>query len=165
MERPARRDLAKIQQNDCMNYTPALVVPALLAAVLVGCDPAPMSSPSVFPAKTQTNSAVLEPKDYPFARKAEFTKQMRAQLAEINRELDLLAAKIEKSTAPVKAEAEPRIKSLRELADRLKTQLEAAGEASESTWETAKDGTRTAFDALKEGFQQSRQWISEKIAP
>jgi hypothetical protein len=37
--------------------------------------------------------------------------------------------------------------------------------ATESTWESVKSGTRKAYEALKEGFQQSRQWVSDKIAP
>jgi hypothetical protein len=31
--------------------------------------------------------------------------------------------------------------------------------------EIVKSGTRKAYAALKEGFQQSRQWVSDKIAP
>lgn len=147
-----------------MKY-PLLIV--TLAVLSAGCDPAPTStsSPSSFPTRTATNAAMPEVKDYPFARKADFTAKMRTELAEINRELDLLGAKIEQSGEAVKSAAQPKFKGLRELSDKFKNQLEDAGNASESTWEDVKSGTAKAFESLKEGFQQSRQWLSEKIAP
>jgi hypothetical protein len=37
--------------------------------------------------------------------------------------------------------------------------------ATESAWDSVKAGTRKTYDALKDGFQQSRQWASETIAP
>jgi len=142
---------------------PLLIV--TLAALAAGCDPAPTSSPSSYPNKPATNAAVPEVKDYPFARKAEFTARMRAELADINRELDQLGAKIEQSSEAVKTAAQPKFKGLRDMADKFKSQLEEAGNASESTWDEVKSGTSKGFESLKEGFQQSRQWVSEKIAP
>ncbi len=149
-----------------MKY-PILIV--TLAVFSAGCGPGPAptssSSPSLYPIERVTNVALIAVKDYPFAQKADFTAKMRTQLAEINQELDLLGAKIEKSGEAVKTAAQPKFKGLRDLADKLKIQLEEAGNASESTWEDVKSGTSKAFESLKEGFQQSRQWVSEKIAP
>ena len=53
-------------------------------------------------------------KDYTYAQKTEFVETMQAQLAEINRDLDQLAAKIEKSSDAVKAEAKPKLQALRD---------------------------------------------------
>jgi hypothetical protein len=47
----------------------------------------------------------------------------------------------------------------------LSKQLEEGRSATESTWNDVKAGTRKTYDVLKDGFQQSRQWVSEKIAP
>ena len=44
-------------------------------------------------------------------------------------------------------------------------QLEEAGNATESTWNDVKAGFKKGYEALKDGFQQTRQWLSDKIAP
>ncbi len=40
-----------------------------------------------------------------------------------------------------------------------------AKDATESTWDHVKSGSSKAYDDLKDGFQNARQWVSEKIAP
>jgi hypothetical protein len=47
----------------------------------------------------------------------------------------------------------------------LNKQLEDARNATESTWDSVKNGFNKAYDATKDGFQQARQWVSDKIAP
>lgn len=54
---------------------------------------------------------------------------------------------------------------LREKADPLGKQLDKARNATESTWDGVKAGSKKAYDELKEGFNQSRRWVSDKIAP
>ena len=51
---------------------------------------------------------------------------MKVQLAEINKDLDELSAKIEKSSDAVKAEATPKLNALREQAAKLNGQLAEA---------------------------------------
>jgi phage host-nuclease inhibitor protein Gam len=103
--------------------------------------------------------------DYSYEQKDEFTEAMRNQLAEINREIEQLAARIESSSDAVKAEASPKLEALREQAAALGRQIDQAGDATESTWESVKSGTNKAYDSLKDGFQASRQWVSDKIEP
>ena len=86
-------------------------------------------------------------------------------MAEINNDLEQLEAKIKKSSDTVKTEAKPRLQALREKSTELNKQIGGVKNATESTWDTVKNGTRKAYAALKEGFQQSRQWVSDKIAP
>ncbi len=90
---------------------------------------------------------------------------MESQKAEITRDLELLEAKIEKSSDTVKAEAGPRLQALRDQSARLNTHLEGVKDATETTWDSVKAGSRTAYAEMKEGFTQARQWVSEKIAP
>jgi hypothetical protein len=90
---------------------------------------------------------------------------LKGQLAGINQELDELAARIEKSSDAVKAEARPKLQALRDQADKLKAKIDEAGNATESTWDSVKAGSKEAYANLKDGFQQARQWVSEKIAP
>ena len=135
------------------------------AAFVVGCDKEPTTTQQIDKVQARTEEAAQDLKDYSYAQKAEFTEKMQSQLAEINKDLDLLAAKIEKSSAAAKAEAQPKLQSLREQADKLNKQLDAAKGATESTWDEVKAGSKKAYNELKDAFQQARQWVSEKIAP
>jgi hypothetical protein len=44
-------------------------------------------------------------------------------------------------------------------------QLDEARNATESTWGDVKAGFRKGYSELKDGFQNARQWVSDKIAP
>jgi len=136
-----------------------------VAGFTVGCDKAETTAQQIDKVQAKAAEAAQDMEDYTFVQKAEFTAKMEGQLAEINKDLDLLAAKIEKSGTAVKAETGPKLDSLRAQAAKLDTQLKEARNATESTWESVKAGTKNAYEALKEGFQESRQWVSEKIAP
>ena len=143
-----------------------LIVTVLTAAFfVVGCKKEETAGQKLDQAVAKTEAVVQDMKDYPYAQKAEFTAKMQGQLAELKVELDALEAKIEKSSDTVKAEARPKLKALREQEAKLNVQLDEAKNATESTWEGVKAGSRKAYDSLKEGFQQSRQWVSDKIAP
>jgi len=134
------------------------------AAFTVSCDK-PTTSERLDKVQEKTAEAAQDMKDYTYAQKAEFTASMETQLAELNKELDQLAAKIEKSSDAVKAEAKPKLESLRAQAAKLNTQLGEAKNATESTWDSVKATSKKAYAELKDGFNQARQWVSEKIAP
>ena len=134
-------------------------------AFVVGCNKEETASQQIDKVEAKTKDAVLDMKDYTFAQKADFTEKMQSQLAAINRDLDQLAAKVEKSSDAAKAEATPKLQALRERSGQLNKQLEDVKNATESTWDSAKAGSKKAYNELKDGFQQARQWVSEKIAP
>ncbi len=71
----------------------------------------------------------------------------------------------QKSSDAVKAEAQPKLQALRDQTAKMNKQLDEVKNSTESTWESVKSGAGKAYDALKDGFQQSRQWVSDKIAP
>jgi chromosome segregation ATPase len=147
-----------------------LVITALsIAAFAVGCNKEQTTSPpvpqQVETVKTETKQAAQDMKDYTFAQKAEFVKAMQAQLDALNKDLDQLAAKIDKSSDAIKAEAKPKLQALRDQATQLNKQLDEAKNATESTWDSVKSGFSKAYDATKNGFNQARQWVSDKIAP
>ncbi|MGD0262934.1 MAG: hypothetical protein ABSD29_24480 [Verrucomicrobiota bacterium] len=143
-----------------------LVITILAAtAFVVGCNKEQTTSQQLDQAQAETKQAAQDMKDYTYAQKTEFVETMQAQLAALNRDLDQLAAKIEKSSDTVKADAKPKLQALRDQADKLNQQLDKAKNATESTWGDVKDGTKKAYNELKDGFQQARQWVSDKIAP
>ena len=146
--------------------TKRLVITFLsVAAFAVGCKKEESASQQLDTVKTQARETTQDMKDYTFAQKAEFTEKMQNQLAEINRDLDQISAKIEKSSDPAKADAKLKLQALREQVAKLNKQLEEAKSATESTWDDVKAGFKKGYSELKDGFQQARQWASEKIAP
>lgn len=148
--------------------TDKLVITLLAAvALLVGCKPADEKSTAeqFDKVKKETKEAAEDMKDYAYAQKNKFVAKMQAQLAEINRDLDELSVKVEKSSEAAKAEAKPKLHALRDQADKLNKQLDEAKNATESTWDEVKAGSKKAYNELKDGFQKARQWVSDKIAP
>ena len=142
-----------------------LVITLLSSALFAaGCNKEQTTSQQVEKVKSETKEAAQEMKDYTFAEKAKFTEEMRSQVTEINRSLDQLDGKIEKASDSARAEAKPKLHALREKADRLGKQLEAATNSTESTWETVKADSKKACIELKDEVNQTRQWVSDKIA-
>jgi Skp family chaperone for outer membrane proteins len=143
-----------------------------VVAFTVGCKPAAEKTAGPVnvqaaqdKAKKETKEAEQAIKDYAYAQRAEFVEKMQSESAEINRELERLSAKIEGATDAAKTEAKPKLQALREKAAQLNKQLDEAKNATESTWDSIKSASKKSFEELKDSFQQSRQWLSEKIAP
>ena len=136
-----------------------------IAAIAVGCNKEQTTSQQMDKVQTETTQAAQDMKSYTFAQKAEFVKTMQSQLDTLNKDLDQLSAKIDSSNDAVKAEAKPKLQVLRDQAAKLNQQLADAQNATESTWDSVKAGFQKAYDATKDGFNQTRQWVSDKIAP
>ena len=148
-----------------MKNTPLVISFTALAAFAVGCNQEPTTSQQLDKVKVETKEAAQDMKDYTFAERTEFVAKMQEKLAQLNQDLDQLAAKIEKASDQVKAEAKPKLQALRDQTAKLNTQLDQARNATESTWGEVKTGFQKGYQDLKDGFQASRQWVSDKIAP
>ena len=136
-----------------------------LAAFAVGCDKQSTTATQLDKVQTETKQAVQDMKDYTFAQKDEFVKAMQIQLTALDQDMDKLSAKIDSGTDAVKAEAKPKLQALRDQSTQLHQQLAAAQNATDSTWDSVKAGFSKACDSTKDGFNQARQWVSDKIAP
>ena len=148
-----------------MNNKTWVITLLSIAVVAVGCDKRQTTSQQIDKVKTETKQAAQDMKDYTFAQKAEFVAAMQVQLDALNKDLDQLAAKIDSSSDAIKAEAKPKLQALRDQAAQLNKQLDDAKNATESTWDSVKTGCSKAYEATKDGFNQARQWVSDKIAP
>ena len=136
-----------------------------VAAFAVGCNKEQTTSQQIDQVQAETKQAAQDMKDYTYAEKTEFVEKMQAQLAALNKDVDQLSAKVEKASDAIKAEAQPKLQALRDQTAQLNKQLDEAKNATESTWDSVKGGFKKAYEASKEGFQEARQWVSEKIAP
>ncbi len=135
------------------------------AAFTVGCDKPNGTAQQRDKVEVKPAEISRDMKDYTYEQRAEFMEKMQHQLTEINHDLDQLAAKIEKSSDAVQAEAKPKLQALRDQSAQLNKQLEEVKNATKSTWESVKAISKTAYNDSKDGFNKSRQWVSEKIAP
>ena len=152
-----------------------LLITSLFAvASLLGCKPSgekPLansaSSDEKPTEKTQiaATEGAQQIQNYTFGQKTEFVMAMQTQLADLTKGLDELAVKIEKSSEAVQAEAKPKLAVLREQATQLSKQLDETAKATLPTWAVIKADTEKAFAALKDGVAQSRQAVSDKVAP
>lgn len=152
-------------KNKTLRFT---LIAIAAAALAVSCKKTPTTastSHQLDNVQAKTTEAAREMQDYAYAQKDEFVVSMKIQLAELNRDLDLLAVRIERSGDAVKAEARPKLDSLRAQIAALNQQLDRATNATESSWDNAKSDFKQGYEASKNGFQQARQWLSEKIAP
>jgi len=158
-----------------MKYSKPAITLLVVAAFAAGCNKPPEGNSAAETKKAtaqqfdkvekDTKAAAEDMKEYTYAKKAEFCKQMQTQLAALNKDLDDLSAKVERSSDTAKAEAKPRLDALRQQTAKLNKQLDEARNATESTWNDVKTGFLKAYDDVKEAFKESRQWASDQIAP
>jgi hypothetical protein len=144
-----------------------LLAVAAVAAFAVACKPSEEQSTQqqLDKVKQETKTAAQDMKNYTYAQKNEFVETMQGQLTALNHDLDQLGAKIDKSSDAVKAEAKPKLQALRDQTAGLNKQLDQVKNATESTWDSVQSGFKKAYESSKSGFQQARQWVSDKISP
>ncbi len=148
-----------------MKHKQLLITLLAAATCVVGCDKEKTTAEQMDKISTETKAAAQDMRDYTYAQKAEFVKEMQTQLTALDQDLEKLSAKIESSSEAVKAEAKPKLQALREQASELNRSLDDVKNATESTWDSVKAGSKKAYESLKDGFQKARQWTSDKIAP
>jgi ferredoxin-NADP reductase len=116
-------------------------------------------------AKTEAKEAARAIQDYAYAQKAEFVDKMKKELLEIEVETNRLAFEVDRSSSTAKADAKAELDAVREKWARAKKQLDQAESATESTWKQVKGGFKKSHDDLKDSFDKTRQWLSDKIEP
>jgi phage host-nuclease inhibitor protein Gam len=146
----------------------ALLIASFAAAIsLTACKPSTTTTASnqLDKAEAATKDVAQHVQDYTFEQRTAFVTTMQAQLADLTRTVDEVSAKVEKSSDAVQAEAKPKIAALREQVAQLTKQLGTIADATPSTWDSIKADAQKAYANLKDGVTQSRQWLSDKIAP
>lgn len=103
--------------------------------------------------------------DYTYAQKKQFVSAMKKELSDIQAEIDQLSEKVAKSKSSAKQNAQKKIDSLREELELTKVKIEEAQNTTESGWEDVKNGFAQANNNLKKSFENTRQWLSDKIEP
>jgi predicted nucleic acid-binding Zn-ribbon protein len=123
--------------------------------------------------KTETTTHTLQTPDgskkieveYSYKEKPQFVAKMKSELAEVNDEIKKLSEKIASSSEKAKEDAQPKLDRLKEKAKNLDGYVAKTEDATESTWDEVKSGSKKALEDVKEGFNDARAWVAEKIAP
>jgi hypothetical protein len=156
---------AQTGDSSGMKNKTVLVTLFAAAAFALGCRKQETVSQQLDKVESKTKEAMQDMKDYSFAQKDEFIKTMQGQLTNLNQNLDELSARIDRASETVKAEARPKLQALRDQFAKLNQQLAGAKDATESTWDSIKAGTKKAGEAVEQGVRDARQWVGEKTAP
>ena len=143
---------------------------ALLAA---GCSPSAykndVKSSSYAKDGINTQNAsqemAIDFNSYSYERKADLVAALKAQETAIKANIEQLSARIDKSTAAAKTANQPKLEQLRDQADQLKARISDIEKSNSTTWNNVKTESAKAYTALVDTVTQSRQWLSEKIAP
>jgi chromosome segregation ATPase len=150
-----------------MKYQNLILSLLTVTALVMACKPSEEQSTQrqLDKVTQETKTAAQDMKDYTYAQKSQFVETMQGQLTALNADLDKLAAKLEKSGDEVRSAAKPKLQGLRDQTAGLNKQLDEVRNATESTWDSAQNGFKKAYASSMGGFQQARQWVSDKIAP
>jgi chemotaxis protein histidine kinase CheA len=132
-------------------------------------EPAVLAAVQLANVKAETKEAAQAMEAYVYARRLEFVANMTGELVAIQAEMDRLAAKAEDSgdvaRADVRAATKARLDAARGRWAEAKARLDAAGSATEATWDDVRAGFERSYDELKASFDQARQALSDKIEP
>jgi hypothetical protein len=116
-------------------------------------------------AKVETKEAAQAMRDYAYAEKADFVDKMKKELVSIQEEMDRLGTKVDRASGAAKADAKVKLETVREKWVQAKKQLDRAENTTESGWDDVKNGFKQSYADLKDSFDKTRQWLSDKIAP
>ncbi len=65
----------------------------------------------------------------------------------------------------MKADAKAKLEVVRTKWAQTKEHLDQAARSTESTWDETKERLGSSYDELRDSLKQTRQWLSDKIAP
>ncbi|MFO7736542.1 MAG: hypothetical protein R6W70_10090 [bacterium] len=153
-------------------HTALIITSVLLSGSITGCDWFSSKSNNEKPIdKLQTE--LVEAKetgteafsDYTYAKKKQLVTAMKKELSDIQAKTEQLSKKVAESKSSAKQNAQKRIDSLNEKLELTKTKIKEAQNADESGWEDVKRGLKKTNDSLKQSFDETRQWLSDRIEP
>jgi hypothetical protein len=159
-----------------MSHTIFVTTFLITGALVVGCTSKDGKSP-VAPKQQETAAAHLDKakaeskqaaqamRDYAYAEKAEFVAKMKKELVSTQEELDRLGAEVDRARGAAKADAKVKLGTVRDNWIQAKKQLDRAETATASDWDDVKNGFKQSYSDLKDSFDKTRQWLSDKIAP
>jgi chromosome segregation ATPase len=87
-------------------------------------------------------------RSFTMSKRREYEDQVRAKLEELEREIDLLKAKVKVAEAELAPEHHDKIDKLHELKEEAREKLHELIEAADDAWEDLQDGVEHYWSAL-----------------
>lgn len=88
---------------------------------------------------------------------------MRAQMDEVNTEINAMESQVINSFKQDKEVVQPKIDVLRAQAQNIKVQLNHVDDISEAGWSNFSTGVDKAYADLKNAITDNRQWMSNYL--
>jgi chromosome segregation ATPase len=85
-----------------------------------------------------------------------YVAKLKAQLDELNTDLDRLEDEARKASADAKVQYEGQIRELRQKAQGSQQTLTKIRQANENAWDDLKEGAETAWTMLKDSFAAAK---------
>jgi phage protein D len=112
-----------------------------------------------------TKEAAQSVQEYAYTKRGEFIDAANRELSGMRAEMDRLGAEIDRSRGAARAEAEAKLTVLKEKWGAAKAQLARAETATAASWDDVQNRYRTARSDLNSSFDDTRQWLSQRIEP
>ena len=126
----------------------ASVVALLLTTACDRNDASARGSASVGEKGVEVNVSMKERDDW--------VSKMKSELNDVNAEIERLA---KDGSAEAKAKSE----TLRDKSKNLNVEIEKAQNATAETWNDIKAGSKKAFDDVKDGLRDAKDWAADKL--
>lgn len=116
-------------------------------------------------AKTDTREAMQAVRDCAYAKKAELIDKRNNEPVAFQAEMDRLSAKVDRSRGAAKADAKIKLEAARGKWAQSQEQIARAEFAPAYTWADVKGGFEKSYVDIKDSFEMTRRWLSDKIEP
>jgi hypothetical protein len=127
-----------------------------LLMLLVGLSVQANTKVTATEVKKETVEAVEAAGAYADEKKEEFTKRMKSNIDELDREMDDLKKETETASNEAKATANKRILEIQKKRDALVKKYEAVEKSSEKAWKKMKTGLEKAWGEVKSAYSEAK---------
>jgi hypothetical protein len=127
-----------------------------LLMLLVGLSVQANTKVTATEVKKETVEAVEAAGAYADEKKEEFTKRMKSNIDELDREMDDLKRETETASNEAKATANKRILEIQKKRDALVKKYEAVEKSSEKAWKKMKTGLEKAWGEVKSAYSEAK---------
>lgn len=130
-----------------------------LLMVLLGCEKTESKKVTI---ETPSANKTVEV-EYSYKEKPKFVEKLKGELNDLNAQMKDLGTKMSDSTESAREKMRPKYEALKEKSKNLDVQLEKVQNATEDTWNDVKAGAQRAFDEVKDGFRDAKNWVADKL--
>jgi signal transduction protein with GAF and PtsI domain len=134
-----------------------------LLMLLIGFSVQAETKVSASEVKKETVEAVEAAGAYADERKEEFTKRMRANIDELDREMNDLKKETETASKEAKATANKRILEIQKKRDAMLEKYEALEKSSDKAWKKMKTGLEKAWGEVKSAYSEAKTELKSEM--